>query len=53
MFYFIWLIVIFFFPGVFLGGENFSLFKLGGSVLKLFYWLCFMKIFKEKIYSMV
>ena len=42
-----WLIVNFF-SWVFLGGENFSIIKLGGSVFKLFIGYAFMKIFKEK-----
>jgi hypothetical protein len=42
-----WLTVNFF-SWVFLGGENFSVVKLGGSVLKLFIGYAFMKIFKEK-----
>jgi uncharacterized protein (UPF0333 family) len=42
-----WLAVNFF-SWVFLGGENFSILKLGGSVLKLFIGYAFMKIFKEK-----
>jgi len=44
---FYWLIVNFF-SWVFLGGENFSIIKLGGSVFKLFIGYAFMKIFKEK-----
>lgn len=42
-----WLAVNFF-SWVFLGGENFSITKLGGSILKLFIGYAFMKIFKEK-----
>ncbi|HMH31853.1 MAG TPA: hypothetical protein VK543_02425 [Puia sp.] len=42
-----WLIVNFF-SWVFLGAEHFSIFKLGGSMLKLFIGYAFMKIYKEK-----
>ena len=42
-----WLIVNFF-SWAFLGGEHFSIFKLGGSMLKLFIGYAFMKIYKEK-----
>ncbi len=42
-----WLAVNFF-SWVFLGGERFSVYKLGGSILKLFIGYALMKVLKEK-----